>query len=60
MNTISNLRKQPELSALNNGAAVALPVGNTEKLHAILRYDDQNVYIFLQEDHFLTHHELKY
>ncbi len=40
MNKISNLRKQEELSALNNGAAVSLPI-NIDKTHiqGLLRYN---------------------
>lgn len=46
MNEISNLRTKPELSALNDGATVSIPVtgpdgGNSTGLQAMLRYNDK-------------------
>ncbi len=46
VNDISNLRNKKELSALNNGATVTLPMKN-EFVQAILRYNDDSAVIAL-------------
>lgn len=48
MNNISNLRNRKELSALNDGATVTLPMKN-EFVQAILRYNEDSAVIALTD-----------
>ena len=48
MNDISNLRNRKELSALNTGATVTLPMNN-EFVQGILRYNDDSIVIALMD-----------
>lgn len=63
MNEIANLRTRPELSALNNGSTVSIPVAvegkdaqgkpaakASEKLQSILRYNDEGSVVLTLHD----------
>lgn len=56
MNAISNLRSKKELSALNDGATVTLPLGEEgagsfdQKIQSILRYNDKGSVVLTLHD----------